>query len=167
MKTADYWIKKLGLDPHPEGGYFREIYRAAESVDQDALPERFSGSRSFSTSIYYLLGIGTYSAFHKINQDEIWHFYDGGCLNIHIIEKNGNYSLKKLGLEAEWGQTPQIVISAGNLFAAEPAKGTDFCLAGCTVAPGFDFADFFMPDKGKLLEQFPAQKGIISRFGKQ
>lgn len=88
MKTADYWIKKLGLDPHPEGGYFREIYRAAESVDQDALPERFSGSRSFSTSIYYLLGIGTYSAFHKINQDEIWHFYDGGCLNIHIIEKN-------------------------------------------------------------------------------
>lgn len=167
MKTAEYWIEKLRLEPHPEGGYYREIYRSHESIEREALPNRFEGSRCFSTSIYYLLGNSDYSMFHRIRQDEIWHFYDGGCLQIHVIGSDGNYSLRKLGLDCEEGELPQVVIRAGDCFAAEPAERTPFCLAGCTVAPGFDFADFYAPDKGELTALFPAHSAIIDRLGKR
>ncbi len=104
--------------------------------------------------------------FHRINQDEIWHFYDGGCLYIHSIDPAGNYMRNTLGLDIEKGESPQVVIHAGDFFAAEPAADTAFCLAGCTVAPGFDFADFYMPDKQELLELFPGHSEIINRLGK-
>ncbi len=158
------YITNLNLQPHPEGGYFKETYRAAESIPAEALPTRFSGNRSFSTAIYYLLQQGDYSAFHRINSDECWHFYAGQTLLIHIIENNGKYHVVKLGADINASETFQFVVPAAAWFAAEPAKNSMFALVGCTVAPGFDFADFEMADKQFLLSAFPQHSNIITRL---
>jgi uncharacterized protein len=161
---AFYFINNLHLQPHPEGGYFRETYRSGEGVAAGALPKRFGGERSFSTAIYYLLQNGERSVFHKIKSDECWHFYEGGTLLVHVLENDGNYHCARLGKEIAAGETFQYVVPANTWFAAEPAPGISFCLAGCTVAPGFDFADFEIADKKSLLVSFPHQNVIINRL---
>lgn len=158
------YITNLNLQPHPEGGYFKETYRAAESISADALPTRFNGNRSFSTAIYYLLQQGDYSAFHRINSDECWHFYAGQTLLIHMIHNNGKYQVVKLGADINAGETFQFVVPAAAWFAAEPAENSRFALVGCTVAPGFDFADFQMADRQFLLSAFPQHSNIITRL---
>jgi predicted cupin superfamily sugar epimerase len=162
-QNPSYYIKHLNLQPHPEGGYFKETYRAGESIASSALPGRFKGSRSFSTAIYYLLQQGHYSAFHRIKSDECWHFYAGGTLHIHIIH-NYQYSCIKLGAKIDAGETFQYVVPANAWFASEPAANSSFSLAGCTVAPGFDFLDFEMADKQNLLADFPQFSDIVSRL---
>lgn len=153
-QSASYYIKHLNLQPHPEGGYFKETYRAAEGISSGFLPERFNGDRSFSTAIYYLLERGDHSAFHRIKSDECWHFYAGETLHIHIIENN-KYTVVRLGAKTDAGETFQYVVPANAWFAAEPANASSFCLAGCTVSPGFDFSDFKMADKQKLVATYP------------
>jgi uncharacterized protein len=162
--TAKQYVDKLQLQSHPEGGYFKETYRCIESIEVNCLPERFSGSRSISTSIYYLLEQGDYSGFHKIKSDECWHFYAGGQLLIHVIETTGNYYCIKLGSDILNGETFQFVVPAGAWFASEPAANVKFSLVGCTVAPGFDFADFEMANREQLLNEFPQHKDIIIRL---
>lgn len=163
-KDAGFWIRHLRLEPHPEGGYFREVYRSDESVSAIALPERFPDSRNFSTSIYYLLNSGEFSSFHRIKSDEIWHFYDGSEILIHMISPGGDYKRILLGRNAEEGSYLQYAIPFGCWFSAE-VKDTDaYALAGCTVAPGFNFADFEMGSKEKLLQLFPHNSEIISRL---
>jgi len=164
--NAEYFIKHLRLTPHPEGGYFKETYRASESIPVDALPARFAGGRSFSTGIYYLLEQGDCSVFHKIKSDEGWHFYAGETLLIHIIESDGAYHCIKLGANLSAGEIFQFVVPANTWFASEPAPDSSFCLAGCTVAPGFDFADFEIARKENLLASFPQHSDIISRLCK-
>lgn len=166
MKYSTYWIAKLNLEPHPEGGFFKETYRSNEIIPKEALPERFSGDRSFSTSIYYLLDKDTFSAFHRIKQDEIWHYYDGTSLTIHIIDQGGSYFLRKLGKKMDEGETPQVVVPAGCFFAAEINDKESFSLTGCTVAPGFDFDDFEMPNRKELIARFPRHEEVIIRFTK-
>lgn len=161
---ATNYISNLNLQPHPEGGYFKEMYRAADSIPAEGLPKRFNGNRSFSTAIYYLLQQGDYSAFHRINSDECWHFYAGQTLLIHIIEKDGQYRCIKLGADINSGETFQFVVPATAWFAAEPARNTEFALVGCTVAPGFDFADFEMAGKQYLVSAFPQYSNIITRL---
>jgi predicted cupin superfamily sugar epimerase len=164
MKSANFWIKELGLIPLPEeGGLYKEIYRSDEVIPASALPERFGGNRTYSTSIYYLLQHPEFSAFHKINQDEIWHFYDGSPLTIHIIDNNGKYFTRKLGRELEKGEELQVVICAGWLFAAE-TEIDSYSLIGCTVAPGFEFEDFQLPTREELLSNFPEHTNVIHRF---
>lgn len=167
MEDAGYWIKKLNLEPHPEGGFYKETYRSHEIIPKKALPDRFSGDRVFSTCIYYLLNKEDFSAFHRIQQDELWHFYDGSSLTIHIIDPDGAYFTKKLGTDMDEGETPQVVVAAGCFFSAETNDKKLFSLTGCTVAPGFDFADFELPDKNELLALFPQHKELISRFTKK
>lgn len=162
-RSAEYWIERLRLAPHPEGGWFRETYRSREVVAGTALPDRFDGDRSFATVIYYLLQKGEFSAFHSINQDETWHFYDGGSLTLHVIDSGGKYRRHCLGLSGEEGTRPQITILSGWLFAAETGPRS-YTLAGCTVAPGFDFADFAMPAREELIRRFPEHREIITRF---
>ena len=162
--NAQYYINNLKLQPHPEGGYFKETYKAAESIPAGALPTRFNGNRSFSTAIYYLLQQGDYSAFHRINSDECWHFYAGHTLLIHTIENDGKYYCIKLGADTKAGETFQFVVPATAWFAAEPAGNSAFTLAGCTVAPGFEFADFEMADKHFLVSAFPQHSNIITRL---
>lgn len=164
MKNADYWITKLDLQPHPEGGHFRETYRSGEVVLKHALPKRFKGDRAFSTCIYFLLNKKEYSAFHAIQQDEVWHFYEGSSLTIHIIDPNGEYSAVDLGRDIENGENFQAVVRGGCWFAAALKNTKTYALVGCTVAPGFDFSDFEMADRNRLVELYPEHKDIIEKF---
>ena len=163
MNTAKFLIEKFNLQPHPEGGFFRQTYKSDESIPQAALPERFNGDRAFSTAIYFLLDKGDFSAFHGIKQDEFWHFYTGSSVNIHVIDLNGYYFTLKLGIDFEQGEMPQAVVKAGCYFAAEINDKTSYALVGCTVAPGFDFADFEMPTRAALIEKFPSCAEIITK----
>lgn len=161
--TAAELITHLKLVRHPEGGWFRESYRSDESVPGVALPERFGGSRAFSTAIYFLLESGDISAMHRIKSDEIWHFYAGSTLLIHTILPGGSYQLHRLGGDLAAGDQYQVVVPAGHWFGAEPA-GEGFTLAGCTVSPGFDFADFEMADRRDLSGIYPEHTELIGRL---
>jgi len=162
--NAAYYIQHLQLLPHPEGGFFKETYRASESIPTDVLPLRFAGALNYSTAIYYLLQEGDFSAFHRIQSDECWHFYAGEPLLIHVIEEDGRYYCITLGDDIAAGETFQYVVPATAWFASEPAPGSAFTLAGCTVAPGFDFNDFEMADRETILAAYPQHSDIINRL---
>ena len=154
------WIERLGLHAHPEGGWYRETYRSADLLTAEGLPARFPGPRSASTAIFYLLEAGQFSAFHRIRSDEVWHFYDGDPLDIHAIDADGGHQHWRLGREGE-GVLPQAVVPAGVWFGARCAEGGIFSLCGCTVAPGFDFADFEMAEREQLCAQYPEHRSLI------
>lgn len=162
--TAAEITERLQLAPHPEGGFYKEGYRSEGILAKNALPFSFDGERNYCTAIYYLLQQGDYSAFHRIKSDELWHFYYGGTLLVHCLRKEKGYSCLRLGSNLVEGDAFQLVVPAGVWFASEPAPGTDFTLAGCTVSPGFDFTDFEMAKKEELLKEFPAAKDIINRL---
>ena len=162
--SLEEWVKYLQLEPHPEGGWYREVYRASETIARNALPERFSGDRAFATSIYYLLGPGDFSALHRINQDEVWHWYDGAGLSVEVMAPDGGRQTHKLGRDVAAGERPMAVVPAGSWFGARVADEASYTLAGCTVSPGFDFADFDMPSRLDLLQRFPQHREFITRF---
>lgn len=165
MKPASYWIEKYNLMPHPEGGHFAETYRASESIPHHALPGRFGGNRAFSTGIYFLLESHNFSAFHRIQADEMWHFYAGDALEVFVIdEKTGELSIIRLGNNPDKGETFQAVVPAGAWFASRPASGSTYALVGCTVAPGFDFADFEMGGRDALSQLYPQHAGLITEL---
>jgi predicted cupin superfamily sugar epimerase len=164
MKDAAFWIEKLDLKRHPEGGYFRETYRSQEVISKQALPGRFKGDRVFSTCIYFLLNKKGYSAFHTVQQDEVWHFYDGASLTIHIIDQQGEYCAVKLGKDIENGESLQAVVRAGCWFAAAVNNQQAYSLVGCTVAPGFDFDDFEIADRKRLVGLYPEHRKIIEKY---
>jgi predicted cupin superfamily sugar epimerase len=164
LYRAEELISLLGLTQHPEGGWFRETYRAAETLPAAALPDRFGGDRSFSTAIYFLLAKGDTSAFHRIKSDELWHFHAGTTLTIHIFSPAGEYHSCRLGSELAAGDSFQVIVPARCWFGAEVTGAGEFTLTGCTVAPGFDFADFEMAERQSLLAQFPAHGELIRRL---
>lgn len=157
-------IERFNLSPHPEGGYFRESYRSLETISKATLPRRFKGDRSYSTAIYFLLEQGNFSAFHKIQSDECWHFYAGDALVIHVIHLNGKLETIRLGSRFREGQVFQAVVPAGCWFASEPAPDSVYALVGCTVAPGFDFTDFEMATTEGLSKQYPQHRSLIQRL---
>jgi len=158
---------QLALEPHPEGGYFKETYRSVGRISQAHLGEPFSGDRNYATGIYFLLTSGNFSAFHKIHQDEMWHFYGGSPIRLHVITPEGNYFTQLIGRELGKGELPQFVVHAECWFASEVAVGTSYSLAGCTVSPGFDFQDFEMAKRDELFEKFPNHKEIIKRLTRE
>ena len=150
------------MQPHPEGGYFAETYRSAGAdLHKSALPDRFSGRRAFGTAIYFLLESHHISALHRIQSDEIWHFYAGGTLEIFVISPIGELTIIRLGNNPEQGEVFQAVVPAGCWFGSKPAAGTEFSLVGCTVAPGFDFADFEMANRETLLTAVSQHSDVI------
>ena len=161
---AEEWIRALGLEPHPEGGFFRETYRAKEIVSASGLPKRYSGGRPFSTAIYFLLRSGEVSKLHRLKSDEVWHFYDGSALRLHILTPDGGYSAPVLGRRARLTSIFQLVVPRGAWFGAEVIGRGSFSLIGCTIAPGFDFADFELGERADLLERFPARRRLIERL---
>jgi uncharacterized protein len=165
--NAAYFIDALNLQPHPEGGWFKETYRSEEVILQNHLPGRFSGSRSFSTAIYFLLEGKSFSAFHRIRSDELWHFYYGSVISIYVIMPDGDSQIIKLGQDIQAGERMQAVVQAGCWFASEVTDAGSFSLAGCTVAPGFDFADFKLANRGELLKLFPQHEHWITKFCRQ
>jgi hypothetical protein len=150
-------VAALGLAPHPEGGFYRETFRAPLLV---AAPQ---GERAASTAIYFLLPAGTFSAVHRVRSDEVWHHYDGDPVELHTIDPAGAHAVATLGRDLANGQRPQLVVPAGVWQAAVPA-GHRFALCGCTVAPGFDFADFEMPSREALVATFPGLRGVVERL---
>jgi predicted cupin superfamily sugar epimerase len=163
MKDATFYTKHLQLLPHPEGGYYAETYRSEGIIPVTAL-NNFTGNRHYSTAIYYLLEQGDFSAFHRIKSDECWHYYAGDTLLIHVLHKDANYDCVQLGAAIDKGETLQFVVPGNTWFASECAANSRFVLSGCTVAPGFDFADFEMADKQQLVKEFPSHYEVISRL---
>jgi hypothetical protein len=143
-------IDHLQLSPHPEGGYFRETYRAPESIAHSALPLRFQGERQFSTAIYFLLPNPGQSYLHRIAADEVWHFYLGGPLTIVQMHPDHGLQEIQLGQNLLAGEVLQWVVPAGWWFGATCSQPQGYSLVGCTVAPGFDFADFEMAERQSL-----------------
>jgi len=150
------------LQPHPEGGYYSETYRSRESIHCEG--GQFPDGRSYSTAIYYLLSSRDISRFHRIRSDETWHHYEGSPITIHMIHGNGFYEAKHLGKELDNSQVPQLIVSAGTWFGATVDEPESFALCGCTVSPGFEFNDFEMGNRHKMLQEFPEHENIIRKL---
>ncbi len=163
-KEAEKIIKALNLQKHPEGGYFSEIYRSKEEIS--SLPERFKHAHSLYTSIYFLLQENDYSAFHILMSDEVWHFYEGTVLDIHIIRKDGSLETVSLGRDTAKGERYQYLVESGQYFSAEVRDKTSFALVGCTVSPGFEYEDFEMPEREELMKRYPLHIKTITRLSR-
>lgn len=161
-KDATYWIRKLYLKPHPEGGCYRQTYKADLVLPNESLPT-FTGPRPASTAIYFLLEGENFSAFHCLRSDELWHFYLGETLLIHMIEADGRYFTIQLGTDTDAGDMFQGVVKAGCWFASEMKDGKSFALVGCT-APGFDFDDFELAEREELARSYPQHRALIDRL---
>jgi predicted cupin superfamily sugar epimerase len=148
------WVDALGLVPHPEGGFFKETYRSAKTI----------GDRNVSTAIYFLVTRGNFSALHRIRSDELWHFHAGEALEIVTIDPLGIQRTLRLGIDLARHERPQHVVFAGEWFGARlPSfgEGPGYALVSCTVAPGFDFADFELADRAALTEHYPQHRQLI------
>jgi|LakMenEpi03Aug12_release.lakeMendotaPanAssembly.Ray.scaffolds.fasta_scaffold217881_3 predicted cupin superfamily sugar epimerase len=152
--SATELIQQLQLAPHPEGGHFRETYRASLTVQTPW------GERAASTAIHYLLQRDEWSCWHRIRSDEAWHHHGGGTLLLYEISAEGKARVCRLGLNLAAGEGPQQVVPAGSWFAATPAPGSAWSLVSCTVAPGFDFADFELARASQL----PGERQAIERI---
>ncbi len=166
MISARYWIKNLNLVKHPEGGYFKQEYESKDNiiVKTHIKSDKITHVRKLSTSIYYLLEQDQFSSLHRLRSDEIWHFYDGDPLNIFIIYPDRSLSIKTLGKNISRNEHIQIVVNAGCWFGAKLIKNNSYCLAGCTMSPGFDFRDFELGNQNKLLKEFPEYEDIIIKL---
>jgi predicted cupin superfamily sugar epimerase len=161
--TVQELIAKLELQPHPEGGYFKETYRSEGNIDGD--PEApFPAGRSYSTGIYFLLEGDDFSAFHRIRSDELWHFYEGGPLHIFVIDDKGELSITTLGRDIAAGEVYQAAVKAGHWFASAPVHPDQYALVGCTVSPGFDFRDFEMAARQDLTTRYPQYAAVIDKL---
>lgn len=161
-QQAGEWIRALNLVRHPEGGFFIENYRSEGVIPGGALSAH-AGTRPFMSSIYFMLPTGAISRFHRLKSDEIWYYHAGGSISIHQISPYGKHSTFVLGQDLAAGQSFQIVIRAGCWFGAI-ADGSKESLSGCVVAPGFDYADFELADRGDLLAQYPQHEEIINKL---
>jgi len=154
-------VERLGLEPHPEGGYFREVYRSGLHLDHPGISEDQDADRSAGTLIYFLLSGTDFSAFHRVrHSDEIWHLYAGGPLELYVIDGDGRLEQRRITGDLSIGE-PTTVVPAGCWQSARLAKGADWALGGCTVSPGFQFEDFEMPPAAELLALYPEHAATI------
>jgi uncharacterized protein len=155
--NVDDWVRILALKEHPEGGWFRETWRspiAVRTSDPDA-------SRPSSTAIYYLLGRGGFSAFHRLIFDEVWHHYEGAPVEIHILSACGTHEVRLLGHDYAAGQRPQCAVPA-HCWQGARVVGQGVALCGCTMGPGFDFSDFELASRPALTAQYPQHQALIA-----
>ena len=162
--TVQTYIVALQMKAHPEGGYFKETYRSLQLMGVTQAGGGTSTQRSVSTGIYFLLEKGNFSAFHKIQSDEMWHFYAGQALEVLELNEHGELGCTRLGSDILGGEVHQHVVPANTWFASRVATGGSFSLVGCTVAPGFDFADFCLADRALLVAEFPQHSKTIAEL---
>lgn len=161
---AEEVIRNLGLEPHPEGGFFKEVYRSGDMLDREALPERYGAERTFGTSIYYLLTADTFSRMHKLESDEIFHFYLGDPVEMLNLYPDGYHEIVYLGQKLDRGMHLQHMVPRGIWQGAHLAEGGEWALLGTTVAPGFDFADYSEGEYDNLLQSWPKCREIIEKL---
>ena len=161
MKNAKYWIENLELLPHPEGGFYKEVYRSGESFN----PKGFDGQRSYLTSINFLLEEGNVSHFHSIKSDELWCYHAGDSLSVFVIYPDGKLEELKIGPNIEKGEVLQAVVPAGTIFGSK--SGGEYSLVGCMVAPGFDFQDFKLYTTAELMAKYPSHESIIKELSQE
>jgi uncharacterized protein len=157
-KNAAYWIQHLNLQPHPEGGYYKEVFRSKQRVFRKGADEL----KQACTSIYYLLEGADYSGFHRIASDELWYFHKGAPLLIHIVDEHGAYSAIELS-DSSSGVL-SAVVEAGLWFASETPSGNGFTLVSCAVAPGFEFSEFEMAAKQNMISLYPQHARLFDRL---
>ena len=158
--NAAYWISRLKLQPHPEGGHYRETFRSQIQVSTESL----AMLKPAITSIYYLLSGDEYSAFHRLSSDEIWYFHCGAPLTIHYFDSNRKH-LSVLLSDTEDGVL-SFCVPAGRWFSAEIESKKDYALVSCAVAPGFLFSEFEMGKRERLLEWYPGAEDLVRRLSK-
>jgi len=165
MISAQEIIELLGLKPlRVEGGYFLETYKCQELIPRKALPERYHGKRSFGTAIFYLLTPDTVSALHRLESDEIFHFYLGDPVTMLQLHPDGSTNVVTLGHDIRSDQQLQVVVPRGTWQGSLLNEGGDFALLGCTVAPGFEYSDYESGSRGDLLKEYPEQEDLITRL---
>lgn len=166
METAEHWIQRFGLKPHPEGGYYAETYRSNLAIDTCCLGSAYDGRRSACTAIYYML-VGTqFSTMHRLRSDELWCYHLGAPLSIHLLTIEDGHTEITLGTDLEKGHRPQIVVPAGTWFGAKVGNPEAFSLMGCIMAPGFEFSDLEIGEREELIRRFPSQRSIIEELTK-
>ncbi|OIK15716.1 cupin [Bacillus sp. MUM 116] len=154
-------ISDLGLEPHPEGGYYKRTFESKELfIDQ----ERFDGDRKLFTSIYFLLTSEDVSHFHRLKSDELWYFHGGSALTVHVIHENGEYEEMKIGMNIANGEAPQALVPKNSIFGSSVMEKDTYSLVGCMVSPGFDFQDFELFTQVELLEKYPQHVEIIKKL---
>lgn len=158
QKEADYFIGKLQLEQHPEGGYYKSTYVANEEMNA------FDTQRKLYTNIYFLLKSGEVSHFHRLKSDEVWYYHAGSSLTIHVIDEEGYYEELKLGLDLDAGERPQAIVRKNSIFGSSVNDLNTFSLVGCMVSPGFDFEDFELFTQDTLLEHYPQHETIIRKL---
>lgn len=156
--NADYYIQKLNLQPHAEGGFYTSTFTGEANVSTPA------GDRPGYTSIYFLLRSTDISHFHRLQSDELWYYHGGSPLTVHMIHKDGTYEARKLGLNAGDGEAPQILVPKHTIFGSSVDEADSFSLVGCMVSPGFDYADFELFAQAELLEKYPQHEAIIRKM---
>ena len=150
MKDANYFIEKLDMTAHPEGGYYKESFISAENITDSDLTTTFEDKRILWTSIYFLLRNGEVSNFHRLKSDEMWYYHSGSPLTIYMITPEGELITEQLGLDIEKGEKPQVLVPKNYIFgSAMNNKG--YALVGCMVSPGFEFRDFELFERDTLL----------------
>jgi predicted cupin superfamily sugar epimerase len=147
MQDLQAIIAALNLEPHPEGGFFREVHRSKTIVADS----KGSGDKSAYTSIYYLLSGKDFSAWHRIKSDETWYFHLGCDVVIYFFDENKLLQSTQVGMAS---MNLQATIPPNTWFAAKPIRENDFCLVSCAVAPGFEFDDFEIGRRGDLVAEF-------------
>lgn len=159
MKKQKYWIDKLEMNEHPEGGYFKEVVRSSTLVELDDRRKR-----SHYSSIYFLLNDLNPSHFHRLKDDELWFYHAGESLTVHVILKSGEYIAHHLGLNLANNEKPQVLVPGGSIFGSTVDKVDSYSLVSCVVSPGFDFEDFELFTQNELLTKYPQHKIIIKRL---
>jgi predicted cupin superfamily sugar epimerase len=160
MHTARYWIQHLQLQQHIEGGWYKEVYKASQTI---TLPGS-NREKTAATHIYFLLQQQEFSALHRIAADELWHFYAGTALTVYEITISGELIKHTLGNNPANNETHFCVIKAGSWFGAKTTGEGDYALVGCTVAPGFDFADFELAERSEMLNIYPQHEEVIEKL---
>ena len=154
MKDANYWIERLGMEPHPEGSYFKENYKSSSKTSD----------RSLLTSVSILMKGNSKNHFHYLDGDEIWYFHEGDAIDVYLILLDGKLQHVRFGKNIEAGEQLQIAIPGGTVFGAIADENVDFCLFGCAVAPGFEFDAFHLCDRADLLKRYPEHEKVIMRL---
>ncbi|MEW9094352.1 MAG: cupin domain-containing protein [Clostridiaceae bacterium] len=154
MKSAQYYIEKLDMIPHVEGGYFKESVVAEDFFRED---------KKLFSSIYFLLETGEVSHFHRLTSDEMWYYHDGQALTIYMITPEGELITKQLGLDIEKGEVPQVLVPKGYIFGSS-MNNDGFALVGCMVSPAFTFDDFVLFERTELLNMYPNLEDIIKKL---